>query len=290
MAWGRHAPRTVEPQWPGDESAAADAERLGIDADVENRPAHEWEVDEAASWEPVVPDTWDPPSDSDLDEDSPTGDAASWGDEAAWSDAARSEHEWVGTAADQPPAGYAEGGIAQRADRESRFNRRAGDEFVRSREPAARGSASEPETQPPARMALGLASLAAQRMRSEVPAGDGLVTGPGVLRQTANGLVAMGERVLAPATQVASIAVRGVALLPVVGAPVRAALRSGQWLANSGARVRDKIRASVPGGARRQGREAMAAVISRLSPGSSTEDGQLDQSRLDAEEPVQTFR
>src|SRR5690606_35001461 len=65
MAWGRHAPHTVETERVGGEGrSVADTERLGVGPDIDDRPAHAWEVDEAESWEPVAPDTWGPPADA----------------------------------------------------------------------------------------------------------------------------------------------------------------------------------------------------------------------------------
>jgi hypothetical protein len=275
MAWGRHAPHTVESA-----RTVADTQRLGIDDDVTDRPAHAWEVDDDASWEPVVPDTWDPPESGRPAEAPET--------EAAWSDAARSAREWADAgadmdespapnesgqsptrpAADVRPAGPADVRPAGAAD-----VRPSGAE-ERSDEGAAEAAESGP--QPPARMALGLASLAAQRMRSEVPVGDGLITGLGLLRQTADGLMALGERVLAPASWVASVALRSAAAVPVAGLPVRAALRSRQWIASSAMRAKAR--------AQEQGRELIAGALSRVNaetpgragPESSTRDDRAD--------------
>jgi hypothetical protein len=287
MAWGRHAPDTATTErLSRDERSFAEAERLDIDTDLDDRAAHAWEVDETDSWEPVVPDTWDPPADTGPDDGGPTG------DEAVWSDSARSEREWAEAGADVigvgPIAGRV-GDAGQRTDEDVRSAGPAVDESVRSPEQPP-GPADAQGAQPPTRMALGLASLAAQRMRSEVPVGDGLVTGIGALRQTANELRALGERVLAPASQVASVAVKGAAVLPIIGVPVRVALRSGRWLADSAERIRHRVLTSVPASAREHGRETIRAIASRLAPDPSTRDSQRDQARLDDEEPVQTFR
>src|SRR5690242_18333933 len=80
MGFGRYAPRTVEPEQPGIESEQPP-----------ERTAHGWELDDADSWEPVVPDTWDPPSDVDAEQAEQDG-------AAAWTDAARTEKEWADAA------------------------------------------------------------------------------------------------------------------------------------------------------------------------------------------------
>jgi hypothetical protein len=281
MAWGKHAPHTVESARTG-----ADTQRLGIDDDVADRPAHAWEIDDDASWEPVVPDTWEPPE-AGTSAEAPEA-------EAAWSDAARSAREWadaganlgevpaadeaghspIQPSADVRPAGPADVRPAGAAD----LRPTGPQERAAEREDEGEDDAGAPDGAPPARMALGLASLAAQRMRSEVPVGDGLITGLGLLRQTAEGLMALGERLLTPASRVASVALRGAAAVPVAGVPVRVALRSGEWLASSAARVRDR--------AQEQGREVIAGALSRVTPDysaqareaaeSSTTDGPAD--------------
>jgi len=201
MAWGRHAPRAAEAEHPSAETTdridpaehtVADAERLGIDIDVTDRPAHAWEVDEVSSWEPVVPDTWDPPVDADVE--------ASTDDEATWTDAARSEGEWTAAGANVENAARNErewaadvenaarnerewaddtappeqpGETVRPANRAGRSAEPAVEEAVRSPDPAsARRTRASDLAKGPARMALGLASLAAQRMRAGVPAGS----------------------------------------------------------------------------------------------------------------------
>lgn len=237
MASGTDGPHTAGTQLPSAEPeradigqrAVADTERLGIDVAVEDRPAHAWEVGEDASWEPMVTDTWNPPGASRTAEQATAraGEApetATVGPPSAGATLRPAEHP-------VPPA-----------DRAARSARQALEEAIRS---SGSGNETSPSDMDPARMALGLASLAAERMRAGVPAGDGFVTGFGLARQTANGLIALGQRLLEPASRVASGAVQSAARLPVAGVPVRAALRSGQWLARSGAQVREKLHASI---------------------------------------------
>lgn len=263
MAWGRHAPQTAEAGRTAGETTQ------GADAEIADRPAHGWEVDEDASWEAVVPDTWDPPASAagaPGGEHGPAeGPSEEYGpsesdetdesdlDDAPWSDAARSEPEWAGFA--------------------------MADETVRSPDRAARPAGPAGEDQPDrdqreaqapqARMTLGLATTAAQRMRGGVPAGDGLVTNVGLLRETMTGLVTLGERVLGPATRIAAGAMKGAvsgaartaATLPVAGAPVRAAMRSRDMLAElRTARRQGRLLAA----AREQGRETLFALVSRI--------------------------
>jgi hypothetical protein len=182
MGSARYAPRTVETE----QQTAQPLERT----------AHSWELDESDSWEPVVPDTWNAPVDTD---EAPAGaDPA-----AGWTDAARTEQEWADAASTSPPDASAPTG--QEGDQLQGPN--------------------------PARMVLGLATMAAQRLRGGVPAGDGFVTGVGLLQETANGLRALGARLLDPAAHAAASTVQQAAAVPVAGVPVRVALRSGAKLA-----------------------------------------------------------
>lgn len=233
------------------------------------RTAHAWEFDEADSWEPVVPDTWELPADRQTSErtDSP-------GTSAGWSDAARSEDEWVDAArhsgAAEPeqvvaqpsptphatsPAENATADAGRVPYLEAVAAQYLGDEPVPTRPPrrpaaANRPSAAEPEAPEPqaaepgaaepgprgpnaVRLALGLATMAAQRLRGGVPAGDGFVTGVGLAQETALGLRELGRRVLGPASRVAAGTVKGAAMLPVAGMPVRAALRVQGRLASA---------------------------------------------------------
>jgi len=219
MGLGRYAPRTVEPEQPTIES----------DQPPE-RTAHGWELNDTDSWEPVVPDTWDPPTDIDAERVEQDG-------AAGWTDAARTEQEWADAARGAPG------------------------EAVRAPYPDSTG-ADQPEGEPtqappsevqgpnPARMALGLATMAAQRLRGGVPAGDGFVTGVGLLQETANGLRALGQRLFDPAASAAAHTARQAASMPVAGVPVRAALRSGERLAG------------LLGDAREQGRQAVTRSLS----------------------------
>ncbi len=238
------------------------------------RTAHAWEFDEADSWEPVVPDTWELPADR--QESEPTD---SPGISAGWSDAARSEDEWVDAARhagaaepeqvatqQSPSPQTASPAVNATADAgrvpylEAVAAQYLGDEPVPTRpprppataapEPAApeaAGPEAEPRGPSAVRLALGLATMAAQRLRGGVPAGDGFVTGVGLAQETALGLRELGRRVLGPASRVAAGTVKGAAMLPVAGMPVRAALR-----------VQDRL-ASAVSDARARGQETIEA-------------------------------
>lgn len=259
MASGRNAAHTAEAEPhtpPGEPSAGtarsradtaradtnerssttgyADTERLGLEGlgtggDVADRPAHQWEVGEVDSWEPSVTDTWNPP----LPGNSPPS-----GKPPGASAPRDSAQVAAGAAA--LPAERSVPPTVPPAERAVQSARQALDQALQSAEPEA----GPPD---PARMAIGLASLAAERVRAGVPAGDGLVTGFGLARQTANGLLALGERLLQPASRLTASALQGASRLPVAGLPVRAALWSGQWVARSGAQVREKVRAWFEG-------------------------------------------
>ena len=229
--------RSLADPAPADANGYADAERLGLDGpgvagDVADRPAHQWEVGEADSWEPSVTDTWNPPLPS------PTSGAPARSDE---SPRAAGEGE---AAAATLPAEQSVPPTVPPADRAAQSAREALDQALRSARPEDEAAAPDMD---PARMAVSLASLAAERIRAGVPAGDGLITGLGLARQTANGLLALGERLVEPASRITASAVRGAAQLPFAGLPIRAALRSGQWVARSGTQVREKLRAWFEG-------------------------------------------
>jgi hypothetical protein len=248
MASGRNPAHTAEAEHPSAGSArsfvdtaptdpnartVADTERLGlegvgVDRDVADRPAHQWEVGGADSWEPSVTDTWNPPA-------------------AHPPASANRPASTTPPASARPPALPAERSVPPAVpptERAAQSARQALDQALRSAGLEAEAPAPEMD---PARMALSLATLAAERMRAGVPAGDGLVTGLGLARQTANGLRALGGRLLEPASRLTVGALQNAARLPVAGLPARAALRSGQWVARSGAQAREKLRAWFEG-------------------------------------------
>ncbi|MBX6722353.1 MAG: hypothetical protein IRY92_03795 [Dactylosporangium sp.] len=243
------------------DKTVADMERLGLDApgitgDVADRPAHQWEVGDADSWEPSMTDTWNPPASGNPPASRRADPAAS----EATAGAPEARPAALPAERSVPPA-------VPPAERAVRSARQALEEALRSPEPGTETPAPKLD---PTRMAASLAALAAERVRAGVPAGDGLVTGLGLARQTANGLLALGQRLFEPASRVAAGAVQNAARLPVAGLPVRAALRSGQWLARSGAQAREKLRASV-GGVRRPARQTVDPNEAEPTP-SSTND------------------
>jgi hypothetical protein len=207
MAPARRPRRTIEAERIETATGRTDAEPSQaatehIDTD---RPAHAWEFDEADSWEPVVPETWEVPTDEEQTEP-----ASVDADSAGWTDAARSEEEWIDAA-------------------HSRSGQAAGEPGP----PAENGTGPQPSPANPLRMALGLATMAAQRLRGGVPVGDGFVIGVGLVLQTANGLREVGRWALGPASRAANGALKGAAMLPVTGAPLRAAMRSERRIATA---------------------------------------------------------
>jgi hypothetical protein len=273
MASGRNPAHTGEAEHPSagtarsfvdtahiDPNARTDLQRprgdgSGAGSDVADRPAHEWEVGGADSWEPSVTDTWNPPA-------------------SASPPAATNPPASANPPANRPalPAERSVPPAVPPTERAAQSARRALDQALRSAGPETETPAPEMD---PARMAISLASLAAERMRAGVPAGDGLVTGFGLARQTANGLRALGGRLLEPASRLTVGALQGAARLPVAGLPARAALRSGQWVARSGAQAREKLRALFEG-ARAPNHETVErdARNTRAVTSPSTEDSQ----------------
>jgi hypothetical protein len=244
----------------------ADTERLGIDAlgldaDIADQPAHRWEVGEADSWEPSVTDTWNPPAAN------PTANRPS----ASRPGAKPPVEPEAGETETRPAVLPDERSVpptVSPAERAVRSARQALDQALLTEGPEAEAPAPQID---PARMAISLASLAAERMRAGVPAGDGLVTGFGLARQTATGLIALGERLLEPAARLTAGAVQSAARLPVAGRPIRAALRSGEWVARSGNQAREKLRAWID---------------SARHPGPATpESGALESSGYEASRP-----
>jgi hypothetical protein len=104
----------------------------------------------------------------------------------------------------------------------------------------------------PARMVLGMASLAAQRLRGGTPAGDALTTGVGLLQETATGLRDFGRRVFEPASRLAADtvdrAVDRASTLPGAAIPVRSIALSRARLSKVVARARRRGEATVAAG------------------------------------------
>lgn len=114
----------------------------------------------------------------------------------------------------------------------------------------------------PARVALGLAVLAAQRVRSPTP-GDALATAVGLLAETGQTVRAVAGRVAGPPARVATLAVGGAARVPGASL-VRRPLQ----------RTLDRVRADTAT-ARERGRQTLAASRAEAAAAvrSSVEDG-----------------
>ncbi len=104
----------------------------------------------------------------------------------------------------------------------------------------------------PARMVLGMASLAAERFRGGIPASDRFATGVGLLQETATGLRDFGRRVIEPASRLASDtvdrAIDRAAMLPGAALPVRSIALSRARFAKVVARARLRGEATVAAG------------------------------------------
>jgi hypothetical protein len=104
----------------------------------------------------------------------------------------------------------------------------------------------------PARMMLGMASLAAQRLRGGIPADNALATGVGLLQETATGIRDFSRKVLEPATRKAAArvdrALDRAALLPGASVPVRSIAQSRARLARVVTRARSRGEATVAAG------------------------------------------
>src|SRR5690606_28123767 len=145
------------------------------------------------SWEASVTDTWNPPaSGSPVEASGSPREASGSPGEAQVGETELRETE---ARPAELPAERSVPPAVPPGDRAVRSARQALDEALRLAGPGTETAAPEMD---PARMAVSLASLAAERMRAGVPAGDGLVTGFGLARQTANGLLALGQRLLEP--------------------------------------------------------------------------------------------
>lgn len=101
-------------------------------------------------------------------------------------------------------------------------------------------------TTTPARVALGLAALAAERVRANAAGGDVLATAVGLVEETGQAVRSAAGMVAAPPKRAAAIAVHRAARLPGASLVRRPALRAGD-------RVREGVAA-----ARERGRHTMA--------------------------------
>jgi hypothetical protein len=103
----------------------------------------------------------------------------------------------------------------------------------------------------PARMVLGMASLAAERLRGHAPS-DAFVTSVGLFQETAHGIRDFGRRVMEPASRIAADtvdrAVDRAALLPGAAMPARSLARSRATLARMVAKARTRGQATVAAG------------------------------------------
>ena len=87
-----------------------------------------------------------------------------------------------------------------------------------------------PERPHPGRMVLGLASIAAERLRGGVPAGNAILTGVGLMQQGATNARGFARRTLDPAARFAADTVELASKLPGAGRPLRSLERSrARW-------------------------------------------------------------
>ena len=104
----------------------------------------------------------------------------------------------------------------------------------------------------PARMVLGMASLAAERLRGGIGNGEAFTTGVGLLQETATGLRNFGRRVIEPASRLAADtvdrAVDRAAGLPGAAIPARSLAVSRARLTKVMARARRRGEATVAAG------------------------------------------
>jgi hypothetical protein len=101
-------------------------------------------------------------------------------------------------------------------------------------------------------MVLGMASLAAQRLRGGIPPGDAFTTGVGLFQETASSLRDLGRRVFEPASRLAAgtvdRAVDRAADLPGSAIPARSVAVSRARLSKVLARARRRGEATVAAG------------------------------------------
>lgn len=121
---------------------------------------------------------------------------------------------------------------------------------------AAATDKSDPSPEPPAqqprahpaRMVLGLATMAAERLRGGAPPSDALATGVGLVQESAAGARDFARRVLKPATRFASDAVDRASQLPGADRPLRTLRRSRSQFNQVVARARRRGEATVSAG------------------------------------------
>jgi hypothetical protein len=100
----------------------------------------------------------------------------------------------------------------------------------------------------PARLVLGMATLAAERLRGGAPAGDALATGVGLVQESAASARDLARRVLEPAARMANDAVDRAALIPGADRPLRTLSRSRARFTQVVDRARRRGEATVAAG------------------------------------------
>ncbi len=104
----------------------------------------------------------------------------------------------------------------------------------------------------PARIVLGMASLAADRLRGGMSARNAFVTGVGLLQEAASGIRDFGQRVIEPASRVAADrvdrAIERAAELPGAAIPARSIALSRARLARVMTKARSRGQATVAAG------------------------------------------
>ena len=87
-----------------------------------------------------------------------------------------------------------------------------------------------PDRPHPARMVLGLASIAAERLRGGAPTGNAILTGVGLMQQTAANARGFARRMLDPAARLAADTVDRASKLPGAAGPLRSLEKSrARW-------------------------------------------------------------
>ena len=143
------------------------------------------------------------------------------------------------------------------------------DALAAASEPDA-GALDQPPPEPgqrprPGRMVLGLASLAAERLRGGAPPSRALATGVGLVQESAAGARDLARRMLEPAARMAADAVDRASMLPGADRPLRTLERSRARLAEVMARARLRGQATVAAGRADAQAFVQASVADTLS-------------------------
>lgn len=100
-------------------------------------------------------------------------------------------------------------------------------------------------TTTPARVALGLAALAAERVRANAPGGDVLATTVGLLEETGQAVRAAAGQMAAPTARAATIGLHQAARLPGASRVRDPAQRAFTWVRDTAAAARERGQETV---------------------------------------------